>query len=364
MKRLILTATAAISVTLLPFVCSANADSMGINKDCNHPVSQYGIDSITALAQYKAEPKKFMEAMTEFCNRGKIMGDMGFDAVANLSLTESKKWTDTNLQSQNKEQREFSSSFARLLASAMLNGFTGFDYPKPPEQNKVPLPDSFKPHEMCDAITSKAAEHSTSQLPSQVKISLSEWKKIKSEFEMVCLIGMGSGNSRKPVDNELMNGLNDIAKDVYIQAYNTGSKYPRYNALETSKASVDDLFDALAKEKNIPKGSGSSKSKQKPPSSPEERKHREEIKNEGERFQASLQSLLATRIGNQSRFSGKVCSVKIWLSQNGEVLSVKEESGDSELCSVILTTAKGMRLYPMSDEVYKMYRNVTVDIKP
>ncbi|WP_152562847.1 MULTISPECIES: hypothetical protein [unclassified Serratia (in: enterobacteria)] len=229
MKQLILAVAAAISVTLLPFTCSANADSMGINKDCNHPVSQYGIDSITAFAQYKAEPKKFMEAMTEFCNRGKTMGDMGFDAVANLSLTESRKWTDSNLQSQSKEQSEFSSSFAHLLNSAMLNGYTGFDYPKPPEQNKAPLPDSFKPYEMCDVITSKAAEYATSQLPPQVQITLSEWKKIKSEFEMVCLIGMASGNGRKPVDHELMSGLNDIAKDVYSQAYKIGSKYPKHN---------------------------------------------------------------------------------------------------------------------------------------
>jgi hypothetical protein len=49
MKRLILAAT-VINASLLPFTCSANADSLGINKDCdNHPVSQYGMNSIKPL---------------------------------------------------------------------------------------------------------------------------------------------------------------------------------------------------------------------------------------------------------------------------------------------------------------------------
>ncbi|MGE0970508.1 hypothetical protein ACQFN5_12115 [Klebsiella sp. WOUb02] len=74
MKRLILAAT-VISASLLPFTCSANANSLDINKDSdNHPVSQYGMNSIVESGQYKAEPKKFMKAMTEFCNRGKTMG--------------------------------------------------------------------------------------------------------------------------------------------------------------------------------------------------------------------------------------------------------------------------------------------------
>ncbi|WP_147365256.1 hypothetical protein [Buttiauxella izardii] len=87
MKLLLVTVTTAISLTLLPFACSANADSLGINKDCdNHPASQYGIDSIVAFGEYKADPKKFMDAMAAFCNKGKTMGDMGFDAADEHSL--------------------------------------------------------------------------------------------------------------------------------------------------------------------------------------------------------------------------------------------------------------------------------------
>ena len=41
-----------------------------------------------------------MTVMTAFCNNGKTMGDMGFEAAMDLSLTESKKWADSNLSNQ------------------------------------------------------------------------------------------------------------------------------------------------------------------------------------------------------------------------------------------------------------------------
>ena len=173
MKRLILTAVVLSCATLLPLSRQANADSLGINKDCaNHPVSQYGMDSITKSSLYKAESKKITKAMTAFCNKGKTMGDMGFDAATKLSHVESKKWTDANLPGQNEEQIAFSDGVASLLHFAMLNGFSGFDYPKPPEQKEVPLAaTSFNPNEICDSMSAKAAEYSTSRLPPQVQIS-------------------------------------------------------------------------------------------------------------------------------------------------------------------------------------------------
>lgn len=136
MKRLILAAT-VISASLLPFTCSANADSLGINKDCdNHPVSQYGMDTITAFSQYKTESKKFKDALTAFCNKGRTMGDMGFEAANAHSLAEARKWTDSSLPGGNEEQKKFSAAMGSLLYYAMLNGFSGFDYPRPPEQKE------------------------------------------------------------------------------------------------------------------------------------------------------------------------------------------------------------------------------------
>lgn len=357
MKRLL---AAVISTALFPFMCSANADSMGVNKDCNdHPVSQYGIDSLVTFSQYKAEPKKFMEVMTAFCNRGKTMGDMGFEAATNLSLTESKKWADSNLKNQSKEQSEFSSSFSHLLSLAMLNGYTGFDYPKPPEQKKE-LPSSLKPNEICDEISSKATERSTSQLPSQVKISLSEWRQIKSDFGMVCLIGIMNGNSHKPVDGKLIAGFNDIAREVFYQAYEIGSKYPEYRMPEINKAArkEKEKRDAAVREKAEAARQAATE-KQSNHNREEYIKSQEEVHN----FQVSLRNAFMQRIGNQTRFSGKKCLVNIWFSQGGEILSIKDESGDAELCSEVLKVSKGIKLNPMSNEVYKLYRNVPVDFK-
>ncbi len=212
MKRLILAAT-VISASLLPFTCSANADSLGINKDCdNHPVSQYGMDTITAFSQYKTESKKFKDALTAFCNKGKTMGDMGFEAANAHSLAEARKWTDSSLPGGNEEQKKFSAAMGSLLYYAMLNGFSGFDYPRPPEQKEKPV-STFNPNEICDDISSKAAKYSTSNLPPQVQISLAEWNQIKGEFQMVCFAGIMAGNNRQSVDSKILAGMNDIGKE-------------------------------------------------------------------------------------------------------------------------------------------------------
>ncbi len=226
MKRLILAAT-VISASLLPFTCSANADSLGINKDCdNHPVSQYGMDTITAFSQYKTESKKFKDALTAFCNKGKTMGDMGFEAANAHSLAEARKWTDSSLPGGNEEQKKFSAAMGSLLYYAMLNGFSGFDYPRSPEQKEKSV-STFNPNEICDDISSKAAKYSTSNLPPQVQISLAEWNQIKGEFQMVCFAGVMAGNNRQSVDSKILAGMNDIGKEVYLSAYRSGSEYPK-----------------------------------------------------------------------------------------------------------------------------------------
>ena len=40
-----------------------------------------------------------------------------------------------------------------------------------------------------------------------------------------------------------------------------------------------------------------------------------------------------------------------------------KESGDEELCSVVLQASKGMRLSPMSNEVYGVFRNPSLNFK-
>lgn len=369
MKQPLATITAAISLTLLSFTCSANADSLGINKDCdNHPVSQYGIDSIAAFGEYKADPKKFMDAMASFCNKGKTMGDMGFDTADEHSLTASIKWVNSNLSVQNDEQRKFASVVSGLLYDSMLNGFTGFDYPDAPEKITTPTA-SFNPASICDALSNRAAEYSATQLPPQVQISLQEWKQIKSEFEMVCLAGIVSGNSRQSADKKLLAGLNDTARDVYMKAHEIGSKNPKYRMpdagndavtkAENKKASdsVDDLFNDLRSGKNEVKTNGESKPAKVKSLSPEEMKERQDIQSYG----TEIRNAFGRISEGTSGLTGQKCSVKIWFSQNGNVLSTKVESGDDDACSYILRRAKGMKLGPMNDSQYKAFRNTHFD---
>ena len=362
MKRLILAAT-VISASLLPFTCSANADSLGINKDCdNHPVSQYGMDTITAFSQYKTESKKFKDALTAFCNKGKTMGDMGFEAANAHSLAEARKWTDSSLPGGNEEQKKFSAAMGSLLYYAMLNGFSGFDYPRPPEQKEKPV-SSFNPNEICDDISSKAAKYSTSNLPPQVQISLAEWNQIKGEFQMVCFAGIMAGNNRQSVDSKILAGMNDIGKEVYLSAYRSGSEYPKPRSKNNTEKS-----DATAREKAAAKKKADAAGKQ---SATNKTKQADDYKSKSvrldspdfQRFQSSLRNEFMRRIGDATRFSGKECSINVWMSQKGEVLSARKESGDEELCSVVLQASKGMRLSPMSNEVYGVFRNPSLNFK-
>ncbi len=366
MKRLILTAVILSCATLLPLSRQANADSLGINKDCaNHPVSQYGMDSITKSSLYKAESKKITKAMTAFCNKGKTMGDMGFDAATKLSHVESKKWTDANLPGQNEEQIAFSDGVANLLHFAMLNGFSGFDYPKPPEQKEVPLAaTSFNPNEICDSMSAKAAEYSTSRLPPQVQISLAEWNQVKNEFQMVCLTGIIAGNRRQPVDTRITSGMNDIGRDVYSQAYNIGSSYPKLSA-HKNVSGVDDLLGDLSSSKGKVDSEVNEKSRanseSKPaiakPLSQKEIKERQEIQSYGMEIRNAFGQI---RSGAPD-LTGQKCSIKVWFSQSGNVLSTKVESGDNDACSYVLKRTQKIKLSAMNDSQYKVFRNTPID---
>lgn len=355
MKRFLVFIAATTSLMLLTPACWAKADSLGINKDCeSHPVSDYGMTSITAFSQYQAESKKITDAMTSFCNKGKSMGDMGFGAASDQSETESRQWSNANLPGQSDEQKAFRDTTAHLLYYAMLNGFSGFDYPKAPEQNNAPPVTGFSPYETCNAISSDAAEYSTSQLPPNVKISLSEWKQIKSEFEMICLAGVMNGNGQKPVDKKLMAGLNDIARDVYLQSYKIGSTHPKLSSPEQN--------DAVREKKNATERAV--KEKRNAAIIQQNRKDREKqmvMNHQVQQSVASLRNAVMQRMNHTTDFSGKKCSVKVWLSQKGEVLSAEDESGDAGLCSAALQATKGVKINSMSDDVYNVLRNVTLN---
>lgn len=282
------------------------------------------------------------------------MGDMGFEAASDQSEAESRQWSNANLPGQSDKQKAFRDTTARLLYYAMLNGFSGFDYPKAPEQNDAPPVTTFSPYETCNVISSNAAEYSTSRLPPNVRISLPEWKQIKSGFEMVCLAGVMNGNGRKPVDKKIMAGLNDIAREAYLQAYKIGSTHPRLSTSEQNDAVREkkDAAERAAKEK---RDAATMQQNQK------NRERQMAMNHEVQQSVTSLRNAVMQRMNYTTDFSGKKCSVKVWLSQKGEVLSARDESGDAGLCSAALQATKGVKINSMSDDVYNVLRNVTLN---
>lgn len=91
--------------------------------------------------------------------------------------------------------------------------------------------------------------------------------------------------------------------------------------------------------------------------SPEEIKERQEIHSYGEEIRKVFGQMRA----DAPALKGQRCSVNIWFSQNGNVLSTKVESGDDDACSYILRRTKGMKLSPMNDSQYKAFRNTPID---
>ncbi|EOD3919109.1 cell envelope integrity TolA C-terminal domain-containing protein, partial [Enterobacter hormaechei] len=268
----------------------------------------------------------------------------------------------SSLPGGNEEQKKFSAAMGSLLYYAMLNGFSGFDYPRPPEQKEKPV-SSFNPNEICDDISSKAAKYSTSNLPPQVQISLAEWNQIKGEFQMVCFAGIMAGNNRQSVDSKILAGMNDIGKEVYLSAYRSGSEYPKPRSKNnTEKSDATARGKAAAKEKADAAGKQSATNKTKQADDYKSKSARLDSP-DFQRFQSSLRNEFMRRIGDATRFSGKECSINVWMSQKGEVLSARKKSGDEELCSVVLQASKGMRLSPMSNEVYGVFRNPSLNFK-
>ncbi|MCS3432924.1 cell envelope integrity protein TolA [Klebsiella sp. BIGb0407] len=67
---------------------------------------------------------------------------------------------------------------------------------------------------------------------------------------------------------------------------------------------------------------------------------------------------------NAPSFSGKTCTLRIELAQDGALLSVKSEGGDPELCSAALTAANKAQYPPfINDEIYNLFKNAPIDFR-
>lgn len=92
-------------------------------------------------------------------------------------------------------------------------------------------------------------------------------------------------------------------------------------------------------------------------SSTDEIKQREEI----QKYRNEISNAFESRLVRVPNSTGKSCSINVWISQKGEVLSTKIKSGDNSACSFALSKTKDIKLSPMSDNLYKLFRNTTID---
>lgn len=90
---------------------------------------------------------------------------------------------------------------------------------------------------------------------------------------------------------------------------------------------------------------------------PAEIKKRQDIQSYGTEIRNAFSRIREGALG----LAGQRCSVNIWFSQSGSVLSTKIESGDKSACTYVLNKTRNIKLSPMTDGQYKIFRNTPID---
>lgn len=83
------------------------------------------------------------------------------------------------------------------------------------------------------------------------------------------------------------------------------------------------------------------------------------------RYLRQITYSIQSRFYNADLYKGRICELRIKLSPEGELISIVEEGGDSGLCQAAIIAAKQAKLSkPPSDEVYQVFKNVSLIFKP
>ena len=86
-----------------------------------------------------------------------------------------------------------------------------------------------------------------------------------------------------------------------------------------------------------------------------------EINNYAGKIKESIES----KMENTEKYKGKKCTIRIKMNENGNIMYIKEEGGDKELCKSAITAVRKARLPPPpSKEVYEVFKNAPLDFKP
>lgn len=90
-----------------------------------------------------------------------------------------------------------------------------------------------------------------------------------------------------------------------------------------------------------------------------------EVSAEVHQYAGQIKKAIEEQIRDLSQYSGKECSLRMYMAPNGLLLEVKRESGDPGLCREAMNAVKNADIpAPPSPEVYKVFQNGALDFKP
>ncbi|EFD5004440.1 cell envelope integrity protein TolA [Escherichia coli] len=82
-------------------------------------------------------------------------------------------------------------------------------------------------------------------------------------------------------------------------------------------------------------------------------------------YAGQIKKAIEEQFRDPSKYSGKSCSLRMYMAPNGLLLQVKREGGDPELCREAMNAVKHADIpAPPSPEVYKVFHNGVLDFKP
>ena len=82
-------------------------------------------------------------------------------------------------------------------------------------------------------------------------------------------------------------------------------------------------------------------------------------------YAIQVREAIEEQLKDASKYSGKECSLRMYMAPNGLLLQVKREGGDPDLCREAMNAVKHADIpVPPSPEVYKVFHNGVLDFKP
>lgn len=73
---------------------------------------------------------------------------------------------------------------------------------------------------------------------------------------------------------------------------------------------------------------------------------------------------VGTNFPNAGDYTGKKCTLRVSLAQNGDLQNVNSEGGGPQLCAAAIEAVKETQFPAMTAEQYQLFKNVLLDFMP